>query len=137
MKEAAKIRQGGFTLLEVLIALAIIGAGIAVFWQLLSTGFRAQASASDQLLAIQVAESRLQLASADTEPRSGDVIIDGVRRFHWTTVVAFVDYSVVGMKRESEEASPSAYRITVNVQWPAPSGTYEYTLSTIRIIDRE
>jgi general secretion pathway protein I len=137
VKEAAKMRQSGFTLLEVLIALAIVGAGIAVFWQLLSTGSRAQSSASDQLLAIQLAESRLRLASADTEPRSGDVAVDGTRRFHWSTTVSPLDYDIAGTQRANEEESPSAYRITVNVQWAALTATHEYSLSTIRIIDGE
>ena len=62
-------RQGGFSLLEVLVAFAIFSAGLGIIFQVYSVGSRAAAAGADYAAAALVARARLAEAGI-LDPRN-------------------------------------------------------------------
>ncbi len=108
-------RQGaeGFTLVEVLVALVILGLVLGACYRLLSTGLKSIAEADGSLRAVLVAESVLADASQRDDPRdaANDLAIDGYR-----CNVAVVPYDDAEMPGP-EETHLRLYRVTVTVEW--------------------
>jgi type II secretion system protein I len=68
---ARRDRRGGFSLLEVILALAILVGAVAVLGELIRIGTRSAAAARDLSLAQLLAESKLnEIAASESLPRS-------------------------------------------------------------------
>jgi prepilin-type N-terminal cleavage/methylation domain-containing protein len=103
----------GFTLIEVLVALVILGLVLGACYRLLSTGLKSVAEADGLIRAVLVAESLLADASQRTDPRDAqsDLALDGYR-----CSVAVVPYDDAEMPAP-EETHLRLYRVTVTVEW--------------------
>lgn len=99
---AAARARTGFTLLEVVIALAILGSGVATVLGLLATGVSVTQRTSARVLAAELAEERMEgllVAPRDALVRGGST--DGVfappfEDFRWRTRVGRTDLGVGG-----------------------------------------
>ncbi len=103
----------GFTLVEVLVALVVLGLVLGACYRLLSTGLKSTAEADGLVRAVMVAESVLADASQRTDPRDAarDLAIDGYR-----CDVAVVPYDDSSLPAP-EETGLRLYRVTVTVEW--------------------
>jgi general secretion pathway protein I len=120
----------GFTLIEVLVALAIIGLALGALAGVFSTGLAGHETASAAEAALAVAEEQLALASA--EPRPGAASGVFANRFAWHT--AITPYADSDAKApDAPSALPSLYRIAVSVAWHDGRRTREVSLSTLRL----
>ena len=110
----------GFTLVEVLVALVVLGLVLGACYRLLSTGLKSTAEADGLLRAVMVAESVLADASQRTDPRdaASDLAIDGYRCD--IAVRPYDDATMPG----PEETGLRLYRVTVTVEW-GRNGSYE------------
>jgi general secretion pathway protein I len=74
-------RRNGFSLIETLIATAIVAGALAVTWQVVETGARQARAVEDRRLAILVAQSRLAAVGAAQNSSFGETrgTADGVR----------------------------------------------------------
>lgn len=122
-------RQHGFSLLEVLVAFAILSVSLGVLLQVFATGLRNAGMADDYTQATLYAESILTAygreASLSEGAREG-AIND---RFSWRgTVSVYAD----GMP-DSEKTQMQAYRISVEVSWRGLAQTRSVTLETLRL----
>lgn len=87
--------ESGFTLVEALVALALLGALVLGGVTAASRALRSQARAEMELQALALADEMLQAAEvfpldslvAHREPRRGTATVDG-RSFRWTLAVA-------------------------------------------------
>lgn len=84
--------QGGFTLVEVLAALAVVAFAVAALWKGLSQGIAVTEGLPERVVARWVAQNRLVLRQArgdwpDTRSFSGSVEMAG-REWFWTEQVA-------------------------------------------------
>jgi general secretion pathway protein I len=85
-------RQRGFTLVEVLIALAVLAIALAAVMRTLSQGIDVNANLRDRNLALWVAQNRLTLHQIQhdwpgTDTRDGEAEMGG-RRWRWREQVA-------------------------------------------------
>jgi general secretion pathway protein I len=123
-------RLAGFTLIEVLVALAIVGLALAAVAGVFSTGLAAHATASDAEAALALAEERLALASASPHPGAGSGTFAG--RFAWQTIVS--SYADPGNKdADAPNSLPLLYRVAVSVAWHDGHRSREVALSTLRL----
>ena len=123
-------RPSGFTLIEVLVALAIIGLALGAIAGVFGQGLTAHEAASEAEMALAVAEEQLALATAT--PRPG--VANGVfaNRFTWRTNIA--PYQDAANKTaDAPTALPPLYRIAVSVAWQDGRHTREVSLSTLRL----
>lgn len=108
--------EDGFTLLEVIVALAIATASIAALYQIYAVGWRGVRLASLDRVAIEVAKNELTSAGVETplaEGTASGVSADGVE---WTTEIrpyALPDAPI----SLNEPARPEAYWVSVKVAW--------------------
>ena len=113
-------RGDGFTLVEVLVALVVLGLVLGACYRLLSTGLKSVSEADSLARAVLVAESVLADASQRTDPRdaAGDLTVDGYR-----CKVAVLPYDDAALPAP-EETGLRLYRVTVSVAW-GPNRSYE------------
>ena len=116
----------GFTLVEVLVALVVLGLVLGACYRLLSTGLKSTAEADGLVRAVLVAESALADASQRTDPRdaASDLAIDGYRCN--IAVLPYDDAALPG----PEETGLRLYRVTVTVAW---GRNRSYELATLAL----
>ncbi|HTW50586.1 MAG TPA: prepilin-type N-terminal cleavage/methylation domain-containing protein [Stellaceae bacterium] len=123
-------RQAGFTLIEVLVALAIIGLALGALAGIFSTDLTAHETTSEAEAALAVAEEQLALAAAAPHPGTGSGVF--ANRYAWQTVVA--PYQDAASKTaDAPPDLPPLYRIAVSVGWRDGNHARAVSLSTLRL----
>lgn len=110
---SANLRSGGFSLLEVLIALAILGVSVVSVFQLFSITLRSTKKAEDYTRALLYAQSLLDEAFSTANPLEDPVTVSFGGEYRGSRTVV--------LKGESDDGSLKMYEITASVSWP-PSG---------------
>jgi len=125
-------RSGGFTLIEVAVALAIVALAVGAVAGVLSTGLVGRRVAADVDTALMLAEDKL------AEPEAADTIrpgrADGVfaERFEWRrTVLRYEDQT--GPAADPIAGALRLFRIDVAVGWYDGRRRREVALSTLRL----
>src|SRR5258708_5547039 len=126
----ARSRSTGFTLIEVLVALAIVGMVLAAIAGVFSNGLLAHETAADAEAALALAEEKLALAGA-SHPGSSNGTYAG--RFAWQTTVSPYTDSDKSKPPAAPNFLPVLYRIAVSVVWPDGRRSREVALSTLRL----
>ena len=112
---SALLRSRGFSLLEVMVALAILGIALVSIFQLFSLNLRATQKAEDYSKAIFYGRSMLDEAYIFVDPADASDSKEYENKYEVTRKVS--------LKSESEDGDIKLYEITVNAIWP-PSGNF-------------
>ena len=122
MRSQARHPRPGFTVLEALIALVIIGFAVVTTVEALGGGLRAEGEVSAQLEAVTLAEARMTALAALPRDSLADYVAgrDGVfappfERYRWRAAI------------EPVAGTRSLLRATVTVAWPGRT----YALETV------
>lgn len=114
-RSSALRRSKGFSLLEVMVALAILGIALVAIFQLYSANLRTTKKAEDYTKAILYARSMMDEAFIFVDPSGESKSEEYEER-----------YAVkrdVSVKSESDDGKVKVYEIAVTVTWP-PSGSF-------------
>lgn len=103
-------KDEGFTLIEVIVAMAILGISLTLVMQLFSGGLRSAKAASDYTRAIVHAKDKMEELSSMLNNDSGE-FEDG---FKWEAETE--DYKVL------EESEHNLLKLKVKIIWPESSG---------------
>ena len=127
--------SAGFTLLEVLVALAIAIPALVLMYRQGTLSIQATGSAANYQEAISRARSRLE-ALVDTAVAPGDREGEDGGLFHWRTRI--VKLSSIGPPRQPPRNSPYAggttlYAVSVQISWQGAGGVQSVTLDTRRL----
>ena len=114
-RSSALLRSRGFSLLEVMVALAILGMALVAIFQLFSLNLRSTQKAEDYSKAIFYARSMLDEAYIFIDPADASDSREYENKYEVTREV--------NLKSESEDGKIKLYEITVAVTWP-PSGNF-------------
>ena len=115
----------GFTLLEVIIALAILGVTFALAMQLLAAGVRSAKASEDYTHAALLARQKMgEIVVKPSFERSADGGELG-GGFRWVSVVQLLP--------QEEELPALLYRVWVRVTWPGRRGEKSLDLTTLRM----
>jgi len=123
-------RQAGFTLLEVLVALAILAISLGVLIPVFSGTLDRQAALADQKTAAMLAQSKLDTVGNEillTDGASEGTFSNG---FTWHVEVAPYKFEYT-----SRFVTPKL--VTLTVKWPAKNGPRFLTLKTIRLVGHD
>ncbi len=116
-------RQGGFTLIEVLVALTVMGLGLGAISQLYGTVFEGNARAEKTTQALLIAESKLTEYTIDAYLTAGRKSGETKDGFRWIAEIAEL--------AESAATSPvRAFTVTVTV---SRGSSPPLTLQTLRL----
>jgi general secretion pathway protein I len=114
-------REGGFTLIEVVVAFVLLALVMVTAFEVFATGMSRAGDLDDRARALAIAQSKLAAAGTEELFREGQVQGDSEdRRFHWTTLIT----------RSEEGQDPSRpiqapfilFRVDVRVDWRAAAG---------------
>jgi general secretion pathway protein I len=124
--------DGGFTLIEVLVALTILCISLAIIFSIFSVGLRGRRAAEDYEKATMLAESKLSSLGADEPIREGETVGRFDDRFWWKTVVT--PYREAG--RNEEKDALKALVVSIIVSWGDGAETKSVALKTLRLVQR-
>lgn len=105
----------GFSLLEVVIAFAIMAISVTVLLRIFATGVNSAGFSEDYTIAVQIAESLMAKAGVDVameqEQSSG---IEG-DKYQWNIQIRPINIDVVNLDQTSDQ--PKYLAVTVQVEW--------------------
>jgi general secretion pathway protein I len=133
MRVAERAGAAGFTLIEVLVALAVVGMAMAAMAGVFSNGLLGHETAAGAEEALAVAEERLALAAAGPAFAPGIAKGTFADRFAWqTTVAPYAEDGDAGKFAAAKDAL-RLYRIAVSVAWRDGRRGRQLSLSTLRL----
>jgi len=124
-------RRGGFTLLEVLVAIAILGIAVTVVLQLFSANLRAISVSGDYVSATTKAEAKMREILSDdklSEKSSSETTDDGYR----------IDVSITdALKERTDNLQVRLLEIDLTVHWTRGTKEKSLTLKTMKVVNKE
>ncbi|HWP65509.1 MAG TPA: prepilin-type N-terminal cleavage/methylation domain-containing protein [Candidatus Limnocylindria bacterium] len=134
-------RPAGFTLLEVALALAILGAGVVTCLQIFSASLQLQDRASRQTRVVLLARAGMDGMLTRQDLSNSSVTLPTDEQ-GFTTRLDVEDALPEDGFTLPEGLDPNSVslvpkRLTVTVTWQDASGPKEYVLRTLRLVPRE
>lgn len=124
-------KDGGFTLLEVLVAVSILGIAIAVVLQLFSSDLRTISASGDYVMAAAKAEAKMREVLDDedaTERSLSEITNDGYR----------INVSVTkAMEKRTENLPVMLLDISLSVRWIRGAKEGAITLRTMKMVSKQ
>ncbi len=125
--------SGGFTLLEVVVALAIAAMALVGLFQAGSGGLFAVDTAARAQEAVQRAQSHLAAVGRDAALVQGDFTDDDGGGYRWHLRVRPVATRQVLAVGGNSNATATLYDVEVAILWPGRSGDRSVVLKTVRL----
>jgi general secretion pathway protein I len=122
-------QQQGFSLLEVLVAFAILSLSLGVLFQIFSSGVRGTIVSEGYNKALIIAQSRLAEVGVDRPLEAGMEQGEAEEPYRWRVEVTPYQEGDLGSQRRRVEP----YRIDVWVGWKADGKARDVELSTLRL----
>ncbi len=121
-------KAGGFTLLEILVTLALLGIAITVILQLFSSNLRALSVSKDYVSAAIRAEAKMReiLEDTDLTEKSWSEVTDEGYRFDAAITET--------LKERTENLQVRMLEIALTVQWSEGLKTKFLTLKTLKVV---
>jgi general secretion pathway protein I len=120
--------EAGFTLIEVLVAFAILGISLGVLFELYSTTLRNSARSDTQKLAVLLARSTLDRIGPEIPLVAGGKQGDLGEGFKWRASIS--DY---GDAKDQPAMPVRAFQVAVSVVWMENGAEKSISLTTLRL----
>jgi type II secretion system protein I len=121
----------GFTLLEVLVAVAILGIAITVILQLFSSNLNAISASEDYIFAATTATAKMREIVSDEKLSEGslsETTADGYR----------IDASITdALKDRTENLQVQLLEITLTIHWTRGSKERSLTMRTMKVVEKQ
>lgn len=127
----ARYRNSGYSLVEVLVAMAILALSLTILLRIFGDGLRNIDVSDDYTRALLIAESQLELAGTSIPLASLSDTGVVAEKFRWTRTIdeyhpfADVDDVVVPV---------SAYSVTVDVEWTQANRVRSVNVASIKLV---
>jgi len=129
-------KASGFTLIEVVVAMAILGIGLAVVVELFGGGLRLAGVSDEYTKATGYARIKLEEITLARTLEEGVQEGDFDNRFRWQVEVKKVDLLPPG-KETTYQPPVALYRVKIDVLWQSGSRDRVATLESYRMLKEE
>ncbi len=129
MTSRAVVSQRGFTLIEVIIAFAIVALALSAVFQIFSTGLRGSVVTENYNIATLLAESKLAGIGIEEPLDTGDQSGTFENGFQWQTTVRPYDDGGSSFT----PGAIQAFEVTVTVKWGGLNRERTVSLATLRL----
>jgi general secretion pathway protein I len=126
-----KARENGFTLVEVLVALAILSVALTVLFAIFSHTLSRNAETRTRMAARVLASSLIAQAEAAPDLTVGTTSGEAKPALEWHLAVA-----PYGDAQERQAWPSAAVRITATVSWGKHASGQSFALSTLRLLPK-
>ena len=133
MNAECATRSDGFTLLEVVVALAIAAVALIGLFQAGSGGLFAVDTAGRAQEAVQRAQSHLAAVGRDAALVQGDFTDDDGGGYRWRLRVRPLATRQVPTTSRNANATETLFDVEVAISWPGHSGDRSVVLKTLRL----
>lgn len=124
--------QHGYTLVEVLVAFAILSMTLTVLYRIFASGVTNIGVSSEYLQAALIAEARLEATGLSESLVPGHLEGVELNRFKWTQEITEAPLPQADPARR---AGFAIYRIRVAVEWPGGRDMRHIDLETLRVTE--
>ena len=124
---------GGFTLIEVLVALTVLSLSLAIIYAVFSASIRGNRLAEEYEQATLIAESKLNAMGIAEPIQEGSTSGSWNDQFRWNAVVA--PYHEQG-RDETKDVLRRPLTVTVTVSWGDPGEEKSVALTTLRLVPK-
>lgn len=119
----------GFTLMETLVALAVLGIALAVIMELFSGGLRSGRISEDYTRAALYGREKMEEILSSSLLEEGESVGELREGFRWKASVS----RLVPPEEEAEKTPFNIYRIEVHILWGDEGREKSFDLSTMKI----
>jgi general secretion pathway protein I len=126
-------RDSGFTLLEVVVALAVAALAVVGLFHAASGGLLAVSTAGRVEEAVQRAQSHLAAVGRSAALIQGEFTDDDGGGYHWWLRARPVASRPVAAQDGNPTASVTLFDVEVAISWPGRSGERSVVLKTMRL----
>jgi len=129
--------QGGFTLMEVLVSMAILGISLTLMLELFSGGLRSAKISEEYTKAIWYGKAKME------EMLTVQELSEGVTEGSFDSVYAWrsevkISNPKLSVEEDAQTILPiDLYQIVVRVTWPSGSGRRSYEVESLRVFKSE
>ncbi len=135
-KRANGLRDRGFTLIEVVVAMAVLGVGLVVIIELFSGGLRLERTSEEFSQAVNFARMKMEEINLQEKIEEGTQSGQFDKFFRWETEWKRID--VLPLEKVQESTLPiELFQLRVNVFWKSGSKERSTGVETYRAIKRE
>jgi general secretion pathway protein I len=132
MRNERRLRQSGFSLLEILVAFAVLALALGVLLRIFGGAARISGVADQYARAAVIAESLLAAADGETPLQPGETSGSVDETFHWTMSVN--PYQGEDPIQFAENLPLVPYQVDLKVQWEEGDESRTYELTTLRLL---
>lgn len=126
-------RFQGFTLIEVVVALTVLGVGLIVIIELFSGGLRLGRMAEEYTQAVSYARVKLEDIALGRQMKEGAEEGEFDKNFRWQMEVKKVD--ILASEERGDIALPvELYQIKLNVIWKSGAQERSATIESMKVI---
>jgi general secretion pathway protein I len=127
-RSTSPAREAGFTLVEVIVALAILSTSLSVLLGIVSTGLLRTSSAERMAEAGSLAQSLLAEVGTRYPIGPGERSGEYADGYHWR-----LNLQPVGSDTEWEQRSVGLYEVSADIEWEDGEDRRSFRLNTLRI----
>ncbi|HYN79168.1 MAG TPA: prepilin-type N-terminal cleavage/methylation domain-containing protein [Lamprocystis sp. (in: g-proteobacteria)] len=131
--------QSGFSLLEVLVAFAILALSLGVLMQIFSRGMLTTLAAAQYSRAASLAEARLAAVGSAIPLEAGATSGKPENGFAWELSIVQTELAdaAPGLALSTQAPPVTPYRVTVTILWQDGARARHLTLSTLRLGEQQ
>ena len=132
MMERKRSSIGGFTLLEVVVAMAILGLGLVAIMELFSSGLRLARLSEDYSKAVSLARTKMEEVRIADQLAEGEEQGEFDKYYRWKVGVKKVE--MFAAEQKEFQTLVELYQIQVSVIWGAGPGERSAIFETYRLM---